>query len=1341
MDFGFLVDGNVSYGIGTIFRGDAKDSDGIGIMYRLRQGKGRTRTMKDTLVLMVIVLTLAFGVNLAGQSPAVTPTPSPEPTDPTEKLFAEGNDLFDQGTVESLVAARAKFDAMKLVCEQRNDDDCRASALFFLGRTVQLLGEYDNALAIYRDVLVLSRKLKNAQYELISLNNMGLIYSTTGDTRKAVELFEEALKVNQIVHNAMIEGTILNNLGKAYIEVGDGPKAIDLLERAYKICSDGGFIDCASNALINLGADRYQVGDNRKALDFFNRALELNSKSIDKRTQATVLANIGKIYADLDDFQNADASLTKALAIAQSTGFKQVEAAALNSLGEIRGRRGMWAEAIDFFNRSLIVSRADGAMGYEATTLLNLANAYLRTGDNRKAIEYIEPAIQIASRFEIGDLKLLLLAIRGMAQMNIGEPENALASAGQAESALAAVTDRSIKANATYFIGVTYAQLGETQRALDLLGQSVELSRSISDQSLLASVLNYLGLLNLQLGKTSLAIANANAGLAIADTAQDKPNQALSNIVLGRAYSGSDPKRALEYFENGLHIAESAGSKSLQAYALSRIGEVYFILGQPQRTVEYLNLALPIEREVGDKLNLISSLNLRGLVYSTFGQPDKALEFAEQALSIARALKSKGGEAIVLNTLAKIYLSMDKREKTIELATDALKLARSVGDRSTEAGSLSLLGVSFQMTGESEKAIDNFNRMATICDEIGDRSGEILAFSNIGYHYWKAGDNQKAIEYFNRALVINTGVKFRGGQALLASNMMVLMSEMGNPGAAVYFGKQAVNIYQEYRTSLRTVDDVLQKSFAKSVESTYRILADILIAKGRISEAEQVLAMLKEEEAFTFLRREDKVARNLMQTASLTAKEREALTRYDALGDRITLIGKELNDLERERTKYDDGKFPNQARYDELKAEAADARVAFQKFLDELKVKFGQRDERVAAVDSSIQNTLRRLKATRTAVVSTIVGEGRLNLIVTTAGVQRAHTVDISEKEINSLVAEFRQALTNPKVDPRPSGQKLYDVLVKPIEGDLKGVDADTILWSLDGTLRYIPTAALWDKEKGYLAERFASVILTLASRETLTLPVTGKQNWQALGVGVSKATEGFVALKAVPDELDCIITDAQSSTVSLKPLCRSGVVNGKKLLDEKFTRAAFENAIGRYPLVHIASHFSLNPGNDMNSFLLLGGGEPKRFTVEDLRGLSLTDVELMVLSACNTATPGGEQQNGVEIEQFGAVAQKHGAKAVMATLWSVMDDSTREWMVKFYETYEKQDMSKAEAMRQTQVAMMYGKYKPAEKNTRRSPDSFTLTDESLPVFKEDANAPYSHPYYWSPFVLFGNWK
>jgi len=81
-------------------------------------------------------------------------------------------------------------------------------------------------------------------------------------------------------------------------------------------------------------------------------------------------------------------------------------------------------------------------------------------------------------------------------------------------------------------------------------------------------------------------------------------------------------------------------------------------------------------------------------------------------------------------------------------------------------------------------------------------------------------------------------------------------------------------------------------------------------------------------------------------------------------------------------------------------------------------------------IDSGLKQLLVDSKRDGMAIVSTIVGDDALNIIVTTRKTQRAHTVKVTAKEINELVAKFRTALTSPQYDPRPVGQQLYDLIV-----------------------------------------------------------------------------------------------------------------------------------------------------------------------------------------------------------------------------------------------------------------------------------------------------------------------
>jgi CHAT domain-containing protein len=180
-----------------------------------------------------------------------------------------------------------------------------------------------------------------------------------------------------------------------------------------------------------------------------------------------------------------------------------------------------------------------------------------------------------------------------------------------------------------------------------------------------------------------------------------------------------------------------------------------------------------------------------------------------------------------------------------------------------------------------------------------------------------------------------------------------------------------------------------------------------------------------------------------------------------------------------------------------------------------------------------------------------------------------------------------------------------------------------------------------------------------------------------------------------------------------------------------------------RYQLVHIASHFKFQPGNETDSFLLLGAQRDNKLTLAEIKRLSFEGVDLLTLSACETAL-GGEKANGVEVESLGVLAQRQGAEAVMATLWPVADVSTPLLMRDFYQRREtERGLPKAEALRRAQLSLLTGTIK-SPKDTdqlrivgRESKSKNKVQGSSDVVTK----GPYSHPYYWAPFILVGNWK
>jgi len=199
------------------------------------------------------------------------------------------------------------------------------------------------------------------------------------------------------------------------------------------------------------------------------------------------------------------------------------------------------------------------------------------------------------------------------------------------------------------------------------------------------------------------------------------------------------------------------------------------------------------------------------------------------------------------------------------------------------------------------------------------------------------------------------------------------------------------------------------------------------------------------------------------------------------------------------------------------------------------------------------------------------------------------------------------------------------------------------------------------------------------------------------------------------------------------------GVLPGIVDLDEGFTLEAMKDGLRqRYPVVHIASHFQFTPGNDAKSYLLLGDGSVLTLNEIKTQNSLFGGVDLLTLSACNTGIGDGK-----EVEGFGVLAQRQGAKGVIATLWPVADESTGLLMQNFYRMREQDQLTKAEALQKAQQMFIKGQQQTAQKNTTRGirvPVQHAEQPTDAPKFTPDPDAPYSHPYYWAPFILIGNW-
>ncbi len=922
------------------------------------------------------------------------------------------------------------------------------------------------------------------------------------------------------------------------------------------------------------------------------------------------------------------------------------------------------------------------------------------------------------------------------------------------ESHLSAPIDRQrLKAETHLSAGRKIFQQG-MEKGLEAVKEyetAVALWRELGETEWEAITLVNLGWANRELSKNEQAIETHLKALALFRKINNRVGEYKTLYGLGSAYEGLNQYgKARDFYERALIISREIIDLDSEAEVLNMLGNIYFNLGDYEKSLRYCGEILAIRSKIGDRRGEANALACFGDVYRVLNQYEKTQEYYEQALTIIRKTKNRTTEATFLNNLAVAYFESKQYEKARDNYEQALIISRDLKNRSGEAIYLVNAGVTYENLNQNEKAEKYYKQALIISKEIGSQEIEINSLISLGEIKLRLNKIKESRSFYEQALVITREIKNREIEGDILHRLMLLYEKEKKTQLAIIYGKQAVNVIQEIRINIKNLDTKTQTSFLKQKETIYRKLADLLIAGGRLIEAQTVLDLLKEQEF------KDVVPRRNGETP--------AVVPYSQAEASVSAIIENLAKLERERAELLKQKetgvlsVEQQSRLDRIPVEIEAANKAFRLALDALgKAETGSAN-RVAEIqgEKSLQRALQTLRtetdSTAVALYTVLgneqTGDGEETktkfgwVILVTPTSRKAYPIDVSDLE--QTVFQFRDALSSDRFDPQPVAQKLYDKIFRQssakqkttLEADLQTLFAGdnsknkTLMWSLDGILRYVPMAALYDG-KSYLVEKYGSVIFTKES--FLTLTEKNAVKWNALGLGVSERRENFNALPGAERELKDIVR---------VPLTKTGIMDGEIKLNKDFAEEATLKLLreGKYPVIHIASHYSFNATDPTSSYLLVGDGHLSFSEMQDKDNL-FGAIDLLTLSACDTATSG----NGKEAEGFAYLAQSLGAKAVIASLWQVSDAGTPELMTRFYKMrVENPEMPKGEAFRRAQLSLLGAEVKADDKtaNGRRS-EIVDLSGKKieLPLFVKDAQKPFAHPHYWSSFVLIGNWR
>jgi CHAT domain-containing protein/lipopolysaccharide biosynthesis regulator YciM len=962
---------------------------------------------------------------------------------------------------------------------------------------------------------------------------------------------------------------------------------------------------------------------------------------------------IGNYYVKLGYLQKAQEFAEQGLKIARQSENLEAEDYALSGLALVYESLGEQTKNIDLNQRQLEIAQKLKNPVSEAQALLNIASSYQFLGNYQKTIELEEQALTKIESVDIKKLpedrqfyawetKSLVFRNFSTTYISLGEYDKALKFAQQRLDLVQTLKKPELEAAALLALGNVYAARQEFEKAVKLTQQALDIAKQIKNPEIEADALKQLGKVYVAMGKYQEATKLANSLLETADKNK--------NI-------------------------------KLKLDALNILKDVYTAQGNLQKVLELLQQSLIIAKQDKNPLSEFWILVNQATFYSSLGDYQKGLDLSQQALSTAKKVQNPQMEAVSLFLLAFLHFPKGEPQKTIELANQGLAISQKTKMIWLEMLANAVLSLGYGNLNNDQKAVESAQAYLALTRKAQSPKDEKTALTLLGQIHRKFGRKQEAIKTYNQALAIKIPAKVVGADSDIYAGLGRAYADLNQPNEAIENFRKAFTRAEEVRRGFQGLTPDLQASFWETIADfdkvktvdIYRQYADLLLKQGRTAEAQQVLDLINVQDL--------REARTQTKNSSLIAlgfKIQECGQKKCSPSERSQL----LDQVEAINTQYDK----------DLKA-----------IENEIKSRFNKDD---GAFDPRFKSKPKEIVEAQpgTVMISPFVLEDKMWLLLTApGGVNKAFEVKVSRKQLGQAVKEFRDLMeycekrggSNCTASDIPkiqlASKKLYDLLIKPLEPELKANPVKNLVFALDRVIRYVPMSALYDG-KQYLIEKYSIYNILSSTLTDVKKPnLQATKDTQVLAMGVSDG------LPNVEKEIDNIVK----------------IYPGLKFLNEKFDFRTLRDNLAGKQILHLATHgqfISDKTNKTYESYLLLGKNE--RLTTSKIKKLiGLDKIHLVVLSACRTALADSLEQDGIEINSTAYEFMIGGAKSVIASLWEVSDPSTAQLMEEFYKKLATGKMTKSEALRQAQLSLL---------------DSNKSTE-------------YSHPYYWSPFILIGN--
>lgn len=847
------------------------------------------------------------------------------------------------------------------------------------------------------------------------------------------------------------------------------------------------------------------------------------------------------------------------------------------------------------------------------------------------------------------------------------------------------VDDRQLVGNSYNDIGfsVYWYYKKDYAQAIKYLLKSEEVRREIGDESNLGKTLSRIGRSYEDLGQLNKAFTYYNQAFEMFQKLNDENRIAAALYDCGIVLKNlAQYPEALNYYNRSLTIREKQGDKRRIGDALNAIGIVYKRLGDFESAFTTYQNVLKLMEESGNQSGMARAFTNMGVVLGNLNRAEQAIQYLQNSHDLFQQLEDQTGILQNLSNLGQVHFDLKNYTKSEEYSLQALQLSRELQDKIVEVNNLILLGNAQNLQRKFDQALSNYNEAMTIAQNLNSPEKLWPTLLGLADCYGRMGDNDKALEYYSQALDTIEGVR---------STLQI----------------------DEYKTSYQA-----NKRFA------YEEVVDLLSSlhnKDKTKGYDQLAFNYAERsKARAFL---DLLAESLNNVqegvdADLLQKQEQLL------GDLFQLQGQ----LQQELSKEED----NQVK--EIKNKLADLEKNYSNLQNEIRIKNPKYSELQYPQPIKMEAVQSDLLDKNTILLQYSLGDSSSSCWVITKDNRFLYTLP-NRPALEIEIEIIRFGLLNPQQSSpqvfAKASHKLYKLLVEPAVPLIK--KGKNLLIVPDGVLHYLPFEVLLTKpakknakysDFSYLIKRnpisygHSSSVLNSVKKEAIKSGNKAQKGLLAIGDPIYSENE------QVPTSNTLTTVNPNTAMAKLSRLKYSGIEVqeiGKLFQEEQvqiYTRAEAteemvknSNELTQYKYIHFATHAITNERKpEFSAIVLAQDNDP----TEDgyLRAAEIFNLKmnanLVVLSACQTGL--GKMVRGEGMIGLTRAFMYAGTPSVIVSLWSVSDISTAILMEEFYKNLIKKRKNKTEALRRAQLAMI-------------------------------KNKKFSHPFYWAPFVLIGDWQ